>query len=160
MLAEEIKKALDESIPKLLRPGNWHLPFVTDEDFKRVDHFINTTPEFTFFPSRLAIPVQLQVLIKASAARCARTSYLTHEGKDPDIASDVRLHDDLVYLSPVHASPTEHQASPDRLQVEPSFADGTWQRHWTHRSQHGNLKGWRQYRRMIPGERVREDNDD
>ena len=45
----------------------------------------------------------------------------------------------------MHASPFEHQATPDG-----STAYG-----WNHASEHGNFVGWRQLRKMMPGECVR-----
>ncbi len=51
--------------------------------------------------------------IKLSVARCARVSYLTHEGKPPNVDDDLKLYDRLVGSVPLHASPAEHQATPD-----------------------------------------------
>jgi hypothetical protein len=44
----------------------------------------------------------------------------------------------------VHASPLEHQCTPDGT-YKP-FDD------WSHPEEHGNLIGWRQLRKQIPGE--------
>lgn len=73
--------------------------------------------------------------IKVSVGRCARVSYLTHDGRR-DLDADVRLHDEL--LGNGHMSPAEHQARPH---PDP-----------THRS--GNLVGWVQYRKTLVGEAV------
>ena len=67
----------------------WHLPYVTDDE------------RWSF---------GIKDLLKMSAARRARVSYLTHDGKVPDPAKDFELHDKLVESKPEHASPTEHQA--------------------------------------------------
>lgn len=72
--------------------------------------------------------------IKASVARCARVSYRTHDQKTPTIEQDVKLHDML--FSSGHFSPFEHVATP---LVNPN-------------DRVGNLKGWIQYRKMLPGE--------
>lgn len=69
----------------------WHLPYVTGAE--RADHSI-----------------ELADLQAASAARCARVSYLTHDGAKPDIAKDLELFTRLVGSKPEHASPTEHPA--------------------------------------------------
>lgn len=58
-------------------------------------------------------PLCWDELIQLSVARCARVSYLTHEGKRPPIEDDLALYDRLLGSIPLHASPAEHQASPD-----------------------------------------------
>ena len=54
--------------------------------------------------------ISVQNCMKFSSARCARVSYLTHEGKDPDHEKDIELYERLVGSIPRHASPTEHAA--------------------------------------------------
>lgn len=75
-------------------------------------------------------------MIKISVGRCARASYLTHEGKR-EIEKDIELHDRLVVQQPLHASPAEHVAqalaTPERS---------------------GNFIGWRQYRKTLPNENI------
>lgn len=71
----------------------------------------------------------LDTLLKISTARCARVSYLTHEGTTPSIDKDMRLHDQLVGSVPIHASPTEHQAF--------AASDDEFYK---------NFRGWKQYR--------------
>lgn len=83
------------STPKKLKYGEWHLPYVTEDELN------NNT-------------LSIESLIMVSGARCARVSYLTHDGKAPDSSKDFRLYDDLVGSVPIHASPTEHQATPNK----------------------------------------------
>jgi thymidylate synthase ThyX len=90
-LAQAMKAAQDASVPRELAPWDWHLPYCSAEELR-------TLP--------------LDVLKKISAARCARVSYLTHDGQNPDAVKDVALHDRLVGSKPIHASPVEHQARP------------------------------------------------
>lgn len=125
-LASLIWEAQQASTPKVLQPGEWHLPFVSEEEINERDWSDN--------------PIPFQV--KLSVARCARVSYLTHEGKPPDVEEDLALYERLVGSVPLHASPAEHAATPDRR------INGQWE----HPEQHGNLKGWRQYRKMLPNE--------
>src|SRR5690606_702923 len=47
--------------------------------------------------------------IRIAIARCARVSYLTHDGKH-DVDADLRLYDRLRNADPPHASPFEHVA--------------------------------------------------
>jgi thymidylate synthase ThyX len=96
-------------------PGRWHLPYVSSE-------------ERSFYP--------VSVLRKLSAARCARVSYLTHDGANPDVDKDVALYDRLVGSKPLHASPIEHQARPLSTFGEAKFLQG-------------NFHGWAQFRKMV-----------
>jgi len=136
-LARATKREMAGSTPKLLQPGEWHLPFVdiaTDIDK------LPTRPADSdmFWEAWFALG-----LIKLSAARCARVSYMTHEGKEPDANADIALYDRLVGSAPLHASPTEHQATPDSIQET-----GAWRAH----HEWGNFYGWRQHRKMLIGE--------
>jgi len=90
-LATLIKLELDNSVPKELDHGEWHLPYITDDEL--LDY-----PE--------------EMLLKCSTARCARVSYSNHDGSRPNIQRDIDLHDALVGSVPIHASPAEHQATP------------------------------------------------
>lgn len=92
--------------------GEWHLPYVTSE-------------ELHSYPT--------DVLLKLSTARCARVSFLKHDGKKPSVSEDVNLFDRLVGSDPIHASPTEHQAKPLGNIYEQS----------------GNFVGWKQHRKDI-----------
>lgn len=90
-LAKAMLDAIENSVPRFLNEGEWHLPYVTDED--RAVSFVDLTN---------------QRLI--SAARCARVSYLTHDQRKPDVLADLRLANQLI--DERHASPLEHQAAP------------------------------------------------
>jgi hypothetical protein len=108
---ESLRSAVAASTPRRLRAGEWHLPFVTDEERSSLSS---------------------GTLIKLSVARCARVSYLTHDGKrDPE--RDVQLHDQL--LQSRHLSPFEHVAQALDWPVR-----------------HGNFTGFKQARKDIPGE--------
>ncbi len=134
MLAEAMRDAMEASEPRLLRPGEWHLPYFNSER----DDVGN------WLGSRMK-PIELaqETCIKISVARCARVSYLTQEGKTPTIEEDLALYDRLVTSVPMHASPAEHQATPDGVP-----ADGRWlQPHL-----HGTLRGWVQFRKTLPNE--------
>jgi len=91
--------------------GAWHLPLVTDDERRNLD---------------------LTDLIKISTGRCARVSYLTHEGKR-DPAADIALHDRLATSG--HWSPFEHAA---RVQETATRS--------------GNFYGWDQYRKTFAAE--------
>lgn len=125
-LAEAMYNAQLASQPTELGINEWHLPFISGEEL--------SDPHLS-----------IDDLIKMSVARCARTSFLTHDLQIPDPQKDIALHDRLLVERPVHASPAEHQAKPDtRI--------GAVQ--WRHPHLHGNLTGWIQYRKKIPNENI------
>lgn len=131
-LALAMKIAMDHSTPKQLSVDEWHLPFITE---KEQDGRWGLVP-----------------LIKMSTARCARISYKPFDGNS-DINSEMDRHDKLVVSSPVHASPAEHQATPDQF-ISEGLAGGGF---WRHPHLHGNFSGWIQYRKTVPNEAVMED---
>lgn len=125
ILAQTIKEAMRNGQPKALKPGQWHLPYISDDDWN-----LNG---FTTRP--------LDDLRKMSAARCARVSYLTHEMKTPNSSKDIELYEKLIVSEPAHASPVEHQATPDDYDYRSST--------WAHRNEFGNFYGWRQFRKIL-----------
>jgi hypothetical protein len=128
-LAKAIRSAIDESDPEILEPGQWHLPFVTDYEKEWLD---------------------LETQKKISVARCARTSYLTHDGAKPTVVKDLHLYHDLVGARPLHASPAEHQATPDHRIAGQEGPYGEWRvEHWQQPHLHGNFTGYIQNRKLI-----------
>ena len=140
ILADLMHEAREASTPVHLGYNEWHLPYVTAEDRK-------TVWDWTMLhDASNPIDPWTETLIKISVARCARVSYLTHDGQSPSITKDMELYDRLVGSEPLHASPAEHQARPDGL---------VWGEHtkmWEHPHLHGNLTGYQQYRKFLPGE--------
>lgn len=100
-----------QSTPKFLKPGEWHLPLTGFDNDADLD---------------------INHLTMLSTARCARVSYLTHEGIR-DVKADIDLHNRLA--SQGHWSPFEH----------PAVACATPERH-------GNFTGFKQYRKFFPTE--------
>lgn len=92
-------------------PGVWHLPLIFPEDYI------------------YSGSIQL-----VSAGRCARISYLTHDGKR-DWSADEELATKLGKNSPPHASPLEHPAI--ALEVDDYI---------------GNFHGWKQLRKFTQDE--------
>lgn len=90
-LAEAMWDAMNESTPKLLKAGEWHIPFGDRIDEQTIKDFNGLTNSFA--------------KIKIATARCARTSYLTFDG-ETDYKKDIKLHDKL--LLDRHESPFEH----------------------------------------------------
>jgi hypothetical protein len=115
--ATEMRTALEASEPAELGEGEWHLPLVRPEDLAE------GRPE--------------QDLVRISAGRCARVSYLTHAGVR-DLDADIELCERL--LTSGHMSPLEHPA-------RPMSADELEESEWS-----GNFRGWRQFRKTIRNE--------
>jgi len=118
--------------PKLLKTGEWQTPFVDEE----------SDPE-------LFKEGMLTQRIACSVARCARTSYLTHDQKKPTIKGDLDLYAKLVVAKPMHASPAEHQATPDEYIGRPFGSDGTQGGQWMRWHLHGNFVGFCQHRKHL-----------
>lgn len=118
-IAEMIEAAMQASTPV---EHVWHLPYVTQDDWNELEDDES----------------RIETLVKVSTARCARVSYLTHDGKR-DIAADVELHRKL--LTSRHMSPFEHVACSSNTPREPRYI--------------GNFRSpWFQYRKMLRGEAV------
>jgi thymidylate synthase ThyX len=92
-LADAMKAAYDASKPDLLQAGEWHLPFIELEERQEWKNGL----------------IDVATLIKVLTGRCARVSYLNHDGKR-DIMADIKLHDRLLSSTPPHLSPFEHVA--------------------------------------------------
>lgn len=162
-IAGMMQELYEELEPKALPAGHWHWPLVTDDELfhsSRVlaDHATGKSRD----ELQLSIDEQVQRLCKVSVGRCARVSYLTHDGKR-DLQADIDLHDKL--LASGHLSPFEHVARParDDDSMDQRFAlheDINWQGAWCGDSKpdvrfmwFGNFRGWFQYRKEIPWER-------
>lgn len=152
ILAESAWRVWQESKPKLLQPDVWHLPLLEEEDFENILEFYKKSEtEFRTFSSIN------QKAIKISAARCARLSYLSFSTKKRStIEEDLELYNKLVGGEIIHASPLEHQATPDKKIKQYNIHDGQLDYEgWEHPEQSGNLGlSWRQYRKMLPNESI------
>jgi len=111
LLAEAMWDARNESTPKQLKAGEWHIPFGDRFDINRVEDL-----------SRDTLFTREQLKVKIATARCARISYNNFEGKD-DYEADIDLYNSLLtrpYTNkkgftftekdPKHMSPSEHCA--------------------------------------------------
>jgi len=125
-VAIAIKKAIDTSEPQVLRLGEWHIPFVTEQERSRYD---------------------LKTLLKISTARNARISYKTFDGKISTLDKDLELYESLVGSHPKHMSPTEHiaQAVDIKSQWIPDF--GGMLNLGRMKSNLGSC--WLQYRKLV-----------
>jgi thymidylate synthase ThyX len=114
------------SKPQELEDGEWHAPFT------------NSPGGMVGLAEQIEMDSEPKLRLKRSVAKCARVSYLTHEGKQSTSEQDLELYDRLVGGNPLHASPTEHQAM---ACGDPNVRSG-------------NFLGWIQYRKTLKGENV------
>lgn len=105
--AERMRAAIENSAPRNLAVGQWHTPLVQGDEET----------------------LDVETRKRISAARCARVSYLTHEGRRK-IEKDLELYERL--KSDRHLSPFEHVATPT-----------------SDREFHANFRGWIQMRAEI-----------
>ena len=115
MLARAMQRAMASSEPRELNFGEWHLPYFKSEEGVRL----------LVKDSRLV-----------SAARCARVSYLNHDGSKADVESDLKLAYQL--MKDGHWSPFEHQATPAGKKSDPAL--------------NANFIGWAQSRQVLEAE--------
>lgn len=142
-LAVLVGEALNNAEYQELKQGQWHLPYITLADREEVRSRVGSRAgsDVTFW----------EMLLKLSTARCARISYTPFDG-DASYERELSRYNDLVGSEPLHASPTEHQATPDVYEPqEPPIGVIGWQE--PHLA--GNLgEGWIQYRKTLPNEYV------
>lgn len=112
-LAVAMKEAMTNSTPFQMPYGEYHVPYVTAEERDK-------------YKSRK----DWRTLCMVASARCARVSYLNHDGSNPDIAKDLDLATKL--KDAYHASPFEHVARPLDLRDMPGV--------------NKNFKEWTQFR--------------
>lgn len=147
-LARCMKEAMDKSVPQLLQPGEWHLPFVC-----------TTVNEHTLLQEFWVDNYDGKILsaedaIKVSAARCAAVSF---RNADYGLEKCLEVYDRLVGDERVHASALEHQATPMSMAkcLDSSYDYSVWDEGITHQDREGNLwsgnyRGWIQHRQLVP----------
>ena len=141
VLAQQMKKAMQESEPVELQYGMWHLPYVRQ--------VVNAGVQVCF--DEQGNVIDIEKAIKISCSSCAQVSY---RKLDTSLEKAEVIDDKLVNSEPVHASAFEHVAK-----CFPCFemSDG-----WTHEKANkpywkdigemwsGNFREWIQYRQLIP----------
>lgn len=144
-LASCMKEAMDNSVPTLLKAGEWHLPLVSKEE---------------------VLQYGSDDCLKISAARCAAVSY---RAGDYGYEQCMSVWERLFSGSRIHSSPAEHQATPmdiPRWDLSGRNNDSsvniynepdTWQQGISHCDREGqlwsaNFAGWIQHRKLIKGE--------
>lgn len=104
-LAETMWDAMNESTPKELKAGEYHIPFGDRMDEDKVAELYYEVINNDRPNSHISSIEETK--IKISTARCARLSYMTFDG-EIDYEKDLKLHNTL--LESQHMSPFEHCA--------------------------------------------------
>lgn len=149
-LAVLVGKALAAAKLKDLDVGEWHLPYIEKADRKEAQARFKLKEN------------QIDFLKKISAARCARISYKPFDG-DASYERELERFEMLIGNDAVHASPLEHQCSPDQV----ATVETTW---WNDEDNamlrdlnkpgflqpelHGPLTGFIQHRKLVSNEAV------
>lgn len=121
LLARAMREAMAASEPVTVdRDFGWHLPYVGHDDMADISAVTSVIDTDGLY----------EYAAKISAARCARVSYMTHDGRRSTIDEDLTLFNRLVGAQIKHASPLEHQARPQA---------GRW----------ANFQGWRSFRNIM-----------
>lgn len=132
--AEAMWDAYNESVPKELKEGEWHIPFGID---------VYNLVGYEMDGSEASDEEFQENCIKVATAMCARVSYTVvgQEDKKPDYKADIKLHDRLVESG--HWSPFEHcaQAWPSSYTINGLRVSG-------------NFKGFIQYRKTFKNENI------
>lgn len=144
-LAETIYAVREEATPMELREGEYHVPGVVRD----IDE---TGQMFYLHPETLA-PLSLAEAIALSMSICAQTSY---RKEDSSMEKADVVNKRLFSGRKIHASPSEHQATP--LPTFEDYGDNNlaWPAGITHIDRNsnywsGNFKNWIQNRQLIPG---------
>ena len=168
-IAEMMQALYEESNPQEVLDDQWHQPFigVTKDrtEYESEEAWLHATKNAA--TERQWAAENPNDATKVSIARCARVSYLTHDGKR-EISADLTLYNRLENGG--HLSPFEHVARPftngerrllsgmtsaldnfaDTFDVDDLFTEQVRQS----LEFCGNFRGWRQARKMMTNEAV------
>lgn len=125
-IADMMRELYVASVPQPVNYGDWHLPLVDPSE------------EFDLLASGMSI----DDVCRVSVGRCARVSYLTHDGKR-DPKADIELA--LRLQTSGHMSPSEHAARPFTMTEVAAAPRGC-------KAFCGNFRGWVQKRKELPNE--------
>jgi hypothetical protein len=148
-------EAMQQSVPQILEPGQWHLPFVDCRYYEDAEQCYLVDNKY----------VPLDEAIKVSCARCAATSF---RNENYGLEKSLQVYDRLVNGDKVHAGALEHCGTPMEKEyyqhgfagdfsINEPFDPNTWQDGISHVDREGNLWsgnfcGFIQYRKLVPNE--------
>lgn len=143
-LARCAQECFDKSVPELLHPGEFHLPYINTER-NRSGKLIYVDPN--------GMSLTLEEAQKISASCAAQVSY---RRLDDSKEKALEIFGKLFSGAKPHMSPTEHQGTPisDKNTAYP-WTVSNWEDGITHARKDGtlcsgNFAGWIQYRQTLP----------
>lgn len=160
MLAHKMYQAREASVPRTLKEGQYHLPYVEIEN----DGYSNSHEYFIYDEDKsnsetngymYKFPLSLKEAIRISAASCAAQSYRT---ESMTLEKANKIFDMLIKDKTLHASPFENIATPMKVSnVQKLIKDkniSAWDEGVTHMRRNGdfcsgNFVGWIQYRHLL-----------
>ena len=153
LLAYRMLDVYLKSRPQEVAVGRWHVPFGDQISSESGVCYCGAEMEGhslydNHAPKDNPAPFSWSDTLKIATARCARVSYLTHDGRLDPVA-DLGLYDRLAASDPSHASAFEHCAQaqwigPGKIS---NFDVG-----FRVDNEDGNGSGWLQYRKTLPRE--------
>jgi hypothetical protein len=158
-LARCMFEAREQSVPQLLKAGEWHLSYVNQVRMS------NGTQEFFVVILDDTVGLTLEQAIKVS---CARTAAVSFRNEDYGLEKCLEVYDRLIGDERKHSSAMQHAATPMNPMSEwkdwgvtyglnnPSNVD-TWEPGVSHATRDGKLWsaqycGWIMHRKTIVGE--------
>ncbi len=132
-LARCMQDAMLYSSVVILQPGQWHMPYFEDGVWHE------------------GCGTSLEDALKISSSCCAQVSF---RSLDDSLEKADKVFGKLIESEPVHASPTEHQATPMKPIPAGTLPHGCEEgvthvdrngKYWS-----GNFRGWIQHRQLIP----------
>lgn len=154
LTAEAIWDAMNESTPKQLQAGDWHMPFGDNIEIEKLEKAIDASGVYGAVSDYENF--KQNSIIKVSTARCAQTSYtvIGEDEKEMNYEKLIALHDRLVKSG--HWSPFEHCA---RVMSEEEYYENFNGKFNPVSYEHisgwsGNFRGFIQYRKMFANENI------
>lgn len=150
VLAQVMQQAIEDywtnQTIQVLREGQWHLPYV---------HTEKTRDDDQLYFDELGNLIGLAEAKMISSSCCAQISYRKNDGS-LEKAEDIFKR--LIESERVHASPTEHQATPIKYNPRYNYPDSLVEYFWIDgvtainrylEPQSGNLTWWVQHRQLL-----------
>lgn len=145
-LANTMLTAYKESQPKVLLPGEWHVPYYFDGYWSELHNGLDVHGH------------TLKEALMISTSCCAQVSYRKLDNsleKAEDVFGKLNIGQDND--DPSHGSPCEHQATPMQTPIwhQDMFEVEDWEQGVTHMDRKfglhsGNFEHWIQHRQLIP----------
>lgn len=154
MLADKMFNAMQDSSPKTLKAGQWHLPYVDSIEYTEGDGGYGEYDNNQWYHIE-GNGISLEDAIKISVASCAAVSYRT---ENMTLAKADKIFDMLINAENLHSSPFEHVAKPTHYTNKGMMVNEqspvTWEDGVTHMKRSGelcsgNFTGWIQYRHLL-----------